>query len=258
MTSPYERWVRAAVWPAQRLEPSETEVARVLAESISRGSSNRYRRRFFWTWRSATLAIIASLLVAGTAAAITMLILKEDDGRTERRTTETTLDQKGTPPAESSPNRAEPSIRSKAEKDAGKATIASAYEELDVVARDWYVRIDANVAAGMFAAKKDERLARFCEFMSSDAKRETVAYARSTADLRGFKWTCPSAVALLIRRSNQRGTARRMLRAKVIGVNLQGNRGTATLDFGSGPQSTVPLIKEDGEWKLAAAPGADN
>ena len=38
-------------------------------------------------------------------------------------------------------------------------------------------------------------------------------------------------------------------------MNVDGDRATASVRFGGkGPISTVALVKEDGEWKLAASP----
>ena len=70
-----------------------------------------------------------------------------------------------------------------------------------------------------------------------------------------MNWTCEKATGLLLRRARQSGGLKRSLRARVVGVNVEGDRATASVRFGGkGPISSVPLVKEDGEWKLAASP----
>jgi hypothetical protein len=62
-------------------------------------------------------------------------------------------------------------------------------------------------------------------------------------------------MALMLRNSKINHGLDDTLRTKVVGVNVDGDRGTATLSHGKGvPLSTVSLIKEDGEWKLGGSP----
>lgn len=95
----------------------------------------------------------------------------------------------------------------------------------------------------------------FCDLMSEEARAQTVHYAEVASGVRG-EWDCESAVDLLIgKRVDGFGEIRQ---AKVIGVNVVGEEATATVRFGDAPARSFALVKEDGEWKLAAAPvGSD-
>lgn len=110
---------------------------------------------------------------------------------------------------------------------------------------------------GMERTGGDELVAggggEICDLMSEAAREQTIEYARRSSG-RKAKWTCPKAVGLLVGRSQRLNTFGRTLRAEVVGVNAEGDRATATIRFGKGPLSSVPLVREDGEWKLAASP----
>lgn len=92
-----------------------------------------------------------------------------------------------------------------------------------------------------------------CDLMSEAARKQTIEYARRSSGLKE-KWTCPKAVGLLVGRSQRVGGFGKTLKADVLGVNAEGDRATATIRFGKGPLRTVPLVREDGEWKLGASP----
>jgi hypothetical protein len=122
--------------------------------------------------------------------------------------------------------------------------------------------VDAGVAATdvpagntLETAEGIESLTNVCDLMSEEAKRQTIVYAKRSAGLADVEWTCEKATGLLLRRASQTGGLKRSLRAKIVGVNVEGDRATASVRFGGkGPISSVPLVKEDGEWKLAATP----
>ncbi len=125
--------------------------------------------------------------------------------------------------------------------------------------------LDAAVASGVASdetdtlgvAEQSESLASVCDLMSREARRRTVTYADRSAGLADVDWTCEKATALLLRRAGQSGDLDRSMRASVIGVNAVGDRATATVRFGgrNGRLSTIPLVKEDGQWKLGTPPG---
>lgn len=56
---------------------------------------------------------------------------------------------------------------------------------------------------------------------------------------------------MLVRRFKQAGGFERVRQAEVVGVNAEGDR--ATVRFGRGPLTTIPLVREDGEWKLGSS-----
>lgn len=95
--------------------------------------------------------------------------------------------------------------------------------------------------------------AAFCELMSEEAQAQTVQYAKASSAI-AREWSCESAVELLVTRSKRFGASEWVRSARVIGVNARGDKATATVRFGDGPVTSVPLVREDGEWKLAATP----
>jgi hypothetical protein len=133
---------------------------------------------------------------------------------------------------------------------------------VDDVYEGFGAAVDAGVAATdvpagntLEAAEGNESLTNVCDLMSKQAKRQTIVYAKRSAGLADVEWTCEKATGLLLRRARQSGGLKRSLRAEVVGVNVEGDRATASIRFGGkGPISSVPMVKEDGEWKLAASP----
>jgi hypothetical protein len=94
----------------------------------------------------------------------------------------------------------------------------------------------------------------FCDLMSEQARAQTVSYAKASSGI-AQEWDCESAVALLVIRSKRAGGLDALRQARVIAVNAQGERATATVRFGKdGPATSVAMVEEDGEWKLAASP----
>lgn len=135
-------------------------------------------------------------------------------------------------------------------------------EAVDDVYEDFASAVGAGVAATDVPARQtldtaggNESLASVCDLMSEEAKRQTIEYARRSAGLADVKWTCENASGLLLRRARQTGGLRRTLQAEIVGVNVEGDRATASVRFGGkGPVSSISLVKEDGDWKLAATP----
>jgi hypothetical protein len=95
--------------------------------------------------------------------------------------------------------------------------------------------------------------ASFCDLLSAEAQAQTIHYAKVTAR-NGQKWDCESAIDLLAIRSKRNGGFKAIEGAKVIGINVQGDRATATVRFANRPAVSLPLVKENGEWKLASTP----
>lgn len=92
-----------------------------------------------------------------------------------------------------------------------------------------------------------------CALMSEDARELTIDYARRSSGL-VKEWDCEGAVDLLVLRSERFGGLKRAKQAEVIGVNAEGDRAMATIRFGGGALTSVPMVREGGEWKLAASP----
>lgn len=138
---------------------------------------------------------------------------------------------------------------------AGAASVDDVYEGFGAA-------VDAGVAVGDVPAREtlakagdNESLTKVCDLMSDDAQRQTVVYAKRSSGIADVEWTCEKATALLLRRAGQAGDLKRSLRAQIVGVNVDGDRATASVRFGGkGAISTIALVKEDGEWKLAASP----
>jgi hypothetical protein len=140
---------------------------------------------------------------------------------------------------------------------AGAEAVDRMYEGLFTSVGNGIAATDVHVGSTLEAADGNSDLTAACESMSAPAQRETIVYAKRSAGLAGIDWTCEKAMALMLRRAKQAGGLERTLDAELVGVNAEGKRATATVRFGSGRKartSTVSLVNEDGEWKLAAAP----
>jgi len=137
-----------------------------------------------------------------------------------------------------------------------------AVDSVDGVYKDFSAAVDSGVAAvdvparqTLDAASGNASLTSICDLMSKEAQRQTIVYARRSAGLADVQWTCENATGLLLRRARQTGGLNRSLKAEIVGMNVEGDRATASIRFGGkGPISTVPMVREDGEWKLAATP----
>lgn len=94
--------------------------------------------------------------------------------------------------------------------------------------------------------------------MSEQAKAQTVRYAEVSSGI-DQEWDCESAVELLVIRSKRAGGFEQNGQAEVIAVNAKGDKATATVRFGDGAVTSLPLVKEDGEWKLgtSSVPGGE-
>ncbi|HEX2161260.1 MAG TPA: hypothetical protein VHF88_05500 [Thermoleophilaceae bacterium] len=137
----------------------------------------------------------------------------------------------------------------------GVEAVDEVYEGFDAAAEAGVAEVDVPAIQTLETADDNESLTNVCDLMSEKAKRQTIVYAKRSAGLADVEWTCEKATGLLLRRARQTGGLKRSLRAEVVGVNVEGDRATASIRFGGkGPISSVPLVKEDGEWKLAASP----
>lgn len=159
-------------------------------------------------------------------------------------------------------DRGEPTGGGRADRSDG----ASAEDRVSLAGDKKEARKASNVADGVYRAMSamertggDKLVAggggAICGLMSGPARRQTIQYARRSSGLKE-KWTCPKAVGLLVGRSQRLGGFGKTLKAEVVGVNAEGDRATATIRFGKGPLTTVPLVRENGKWKLGTAPAA--
>jgi len=93
-----------------------------------------------------------------------------------------------------------------------------------------------------------------CDLMTEQARKEAVDYVRRSSG-RAQKWTCETAVGLLVGRAQRVGKLGRTRQARVVGVNVEGDRATASVKFGKGRGITsIPLVKEEGQWKIGSSP----
>lgn len=97
--------------------------------------------------------------------------------------------------------------------------------------------------------------AGFCDLMSKDARKQTITYAKQSSGV-DKEWNCENSVELLVIRSKRTGGLKQTRNAKVVAAKVDGDRATATVRFGKGPLSSIPLVKEDGEWKLGSSTDA--
>jgi hypothetical protein len=124
--------------------------------------------------------------------------------------------------------------------------------EAKETATDFYAVLDEDKAKGN-PNRTTIDSASFCELMSEQAVEQTIEYAKVASGV-AQEWDCEAAVELLVVRSKKAGAFESVRGAEVLGVNAEGDKATATVRFGSGPATALPMVKEDGEWKLAATP----
>jgi hypothetical protein len=84
-----------------------------------------------------------------------------------------------------------------------------------------------------------------CDLMTKADQKATAIYAQAK--------TCEEGFERLLVRSKRNGGGGK---AKIIGVNVVGDRATATVQFGNGPATAVSLVKIDGAWKLGGGASA--
>jgi hypothetical protein len=214
--------------------------------------------------RLAPLLVVGVLAFPGLAACGGDDDESQDSGVTTAQTrTEAKTDEKrraDSKPARRSKPEPKPSTGPALTGDVEEAREGAA--AVDDVYAGFGAAVDAGIASTkvppgntLEAAEGIESLTGICDLMSEEAKNQTIVYAKRSAGLAGVDWTCEKATALLLRRARQSGGLKRSLRAEIVGVNVEGDQATASVRFGGkGPISTVPLVKEDGEWKLAASP----
>jgi hypothetical protein len=95
--------------------------------------------------------------------------------------------------------------------------------------------------------------AGLCDLMTPRAQRQTTRYAEVSSGI-AKDWNCELAVEQLVDRTKRTGGFKQVRKVKVIGVNVEGDRATATIRFGDGPATSLPLTRHDGEWKLDSSP----
>jgi hypothetical protein len=94
-----------------------------------------------------------------------------------------------------------------------------------------------------------------CGLMSERARKQTARYVEVASGVKR-DWTCAKGVEYLSARVERRGDLGRLERAEVVGVNVVGDRASASVRFGpDGPITTLPLVREEGAWRLDMTPG---
>jgi hypothetical protein len=138
----------------------------------------------------------------------------------------------------------------------GVASVKDVYEGFGAAVEAGVANTKVPAGNTLEAAEDNDSLTTVCDLMSEKAQQQTITYAKRSAGLADVKWTCEKATGLLLRRASQvKGALKRTLRAEVVGVNAEGGRATATVRFGKGSTTvSIPLVKEDGKWKLGATP----
>lgn len=140
----------------------------------------------------------------------------------------------------------------KEEARAGVDAVEGVYEGFSAAVDEGLAAVDVPARQTLESAQSDEGLAGVCDLMSEDAKRQTIVYAKRSSGLADVEWTCENATGLLLRRARAAGALKRTIGAKVVGVNVDGDRATASVRFGR-RLTSIPLVKEGGKWRLAAS-----
>lgn len=216
------------------------------------------------------LRALRGLVVAGVlSAALGVSACGDSDDEEPQGSAEVTTEQSSGAPAKGSKGGGSKGGGSKAGGSSEAPAFSGDVKQAEAGAEsvdDVYENFGAAVQAGVASAEVPARdtldkasgnasLTKVCDLMSEEAQQQTIEYAKRSAGLADVKWNCENATGLLLRRASQTGGLKKSLRAKIVGVNVEGDRATASVRFGGkGAISTVPLVKEDGEWKLAASP----
>lgn len=174
----------------------------------------------------------------------------------ESSAVETSGKSAGSPKVTDAPRADGPSLTGNVEQArAGVESVHQVYESFGTAVEEGVAGADVPVGETLAAAGRNAGLKNVCGLMSEQAKRQTIEYARRSAGLADVKWTCENSTGLLLRRARQAGALERSLRVEVVGVNVQGDRATASVRFGGkGAISSIPLVKENGVWKVGASP----
>ncbi len=167
-----------------------------------------------------------------------------------------TAERQDAPTGQQSAPAGQASTRNAEQARAGRKAVEDVYRNLAEAVDAGIVAADAPSREMVDAAKDDEALAGLCDLMTEKAKRQTVVYAERSSGRTEIEWTCESATGLLLRRASNARSFKGTLRAKVVGVKVQGDRATASVRVGR-KISSVSLIREDGAWKLDASPSGD-
>lgn len=225
--------------------------------------------------RLVLLALVAALPIVGavgcgdssdegdTAADRTVQAARQDNLGGNKDTTKTKpADERGTASNKDDGGRlADPTLSGNIKQArAGAVAVDGVYEQFAKAAKSGVTASDIPVGKTLQVAEGNNRLTSVCDLMSQKAQQATIAYAKGSAGLTGIKWTCQKATALLLRRTRQAGKLKRMLLPELIGVNASRSRATATVRFGGrkGHLTTIPLVREDGQWKLGTTSDAGN
>jgi hypothetical protein len=83
--------------------------------------------------------------------------------------------------------------------------------------------------------------------------RLTEAAQRQIAGGSGSKARCVKGFQRFLDNAEKAGGLDLTLKAKVEKVKVKGDSATATVSFGEQTRGDIPLVKQDGEWKLEAA-----
>jgi hypothetical protein len=113
-----------------------------------------------------------------------------------------------------------------------------------------------NVYDGFAGGGKTDA-AGICDLMSERARKQTAHYVEVASGVKK-DWTCAKGVEYLSARVERRGDLGRIRQTEVVGVNVEGDRASASVRFGDdGPITTLPLMRERGSWRLDMRPSGD-
>lgn len=208
-----------------------------------------------------TIALSALTVLTAVVLLVVLIGGGDDDStsdRVERGENAPAADEDSRQAEAETPAAADRAEVAKQERRAGTKAVEDAYDKLDDASNEWFVQPDADVRAALKSARDDPTLAAFCDLMSRRAQQQSADYGRrSIGVLEVKKWNCPMGVSLVLRRINQTGEYRPLSRVKIVNLNAEGNKATATISLGKGPLQSVPMVREDGAWKIAATTPAD-
>jgi hypothetical protein len=111
-------------------------------------------------------------------------------------------------------------------------------------------RARASVEA-LYDAMADTDAEGVCAQLSASAQKQIAE-----GGLGGKGKTCAAGFQQFLDAAAKQGGLRLTLKAEVESVKVKGDKGTAHVTFGNEAQGDIPLVKEDGEWRLEATSAA--
>jgi hypothetical protein len=109
------------------------------------------------------------------------------------------------------------------------------------------------VAVGYYDARAERDWARACGLMSSSMKQQFAQLAERAESIDGED--CPAVMEAFTARVPREALVREAREVRFNEVRVEGNRAFAIFKSKSIPNGTLPMVRENGRWKVASMVG---